>query len=234
MPANRHDPRPWRDHICAIATLLFGVVLVGFAAPQLAAGFAELPARPVMEELRKGASLDDRYLEIAADSQTASLDWMAEGRGWAALGLLHFIEARHAGLATDDGRARLEQSITADRRAVSLSPGQAYAWTRLAHAELLRHGPNPRVAPLLERAIAQAPYDPGLVFGRLELGFLAWRQIDPARRAMFAEQIRFAAGISAERLAALSRDRYAMLAVREALEETPELRRQVDFHLRRL
>ena len=50
----------------------------------------------------------------------------------------------------------------------------------------------------------------------------------------FAEQVRFAAGISAERLAVLSRNRYAMSAVREALQETPELRRQVDFHLRRL
>ena len=234
MSANRHDPQSRRDHICAIATLLFGVVLVWFAVPQLAAGFAGLPARPVLEELRKGAYLEDRYLEIAADSQTASLDWIAQGRGWAALGLLHFIEARNAGLATDDGRARLEESITADRRAVSLSPGQAYAWTRLAHAELLRHGPNPRVAPLLERAIAQAPYDPALVFDRLELGFLAWRQIDPARREMLAEQVRFAAAISAERLAVLSRDRYAMTAVREALKEIPELRRQVDFHLRRL
>ena len=217
-----------------MAALLFGVVLVWLAVPQLAAGFAELPARPVLEELRKGAYLDDRYVEIATHSQAAALDWRAEGRGWAALGLLHFIAARNAGLATDDGRASLEQSVSADRRAVSLSPGQAYAWTRLAHAEMLRHGPNPRVAPLLERAIAQAPYDPALVFTRLELGFLAWRQIDPARRDMFAEQIRFAAGISAERLAVLSRERYAMTAVREALKETPELRRQVDFHLRRL
>lgn len=197
-------------------------------------GFAELPARPVLEELRKGAYLEDRYLEIAAHSQAASLDWMTEGRGWASLGLLYFIEARNAGLATDDGRVYLEQSIASDRRAVSQSPGLAYAWTRLAHAELLRHGPNPRVAPLLMRAIAQAPYDPALVFDQLELSFLAWRQIAPAGRALVAEQIRFAASLSAKRLAVLSRNRYALLAVREALKETPELRRQVDYHLRRL
>jgi len=234
LPENRHDPQSRRDHISAFAALLFGVVLVWLAVPQLLAGFAELPARPVLDELRRGAYLEDRFLEIAAHSQAASLDWVAESRGWAALGLLHFIEARNAGLATDDGRAHLQISITADRRAVSLSPGQAYAWTRLAHAELLRHGPNPRVAPLLERAIAQAPYDPALLFDRLELGFLAWRQFGPAQRDMLAEQIRFAAGVSAERLAVLSRDRYAMLAVRAALEETPKLRRQVDFYLRRL
>ncbi len=234
MSSSRRPPRSKRYSFSAVAALVFGVALVGLAAPHLAAGFAELPARPVLEELRKGAALNDRYFEIAADSKTASLGWSAEGRGWAALGLLRFTEARRAGLATISGRAKLEQSVMADRRAVSLSPGQAYAWTRLAHAELLRRGPNPRVAPLLERAIAQAPYDPALVFGRLELSFLAWRHLDPALRDMVAEQVRFAASIAPKRLAAMSRERYAMTAVRDALVDTPQLRRQVDYYLRRL
>ena len=122
----------------------------------------------------------------------------------------------------------------ADRRAVALSPGQAYAWTRLAHAEILLFGPSPRMAPLLNRAIAQAPYNPGLVFVRLELSFLAWRHLDPATRERVAEQVRFAAGFRPKRLAVLARERYAMTAVREALADTPELRRQVDYYLRRL
>ncbi len=234
MPPSRHPPRPRRASVSATAALVLGGALVALAGPHLAAGFAELPARPVLEELRNGSALNDRYLEIAANSTTASLNWAAEGRGWASLGLLRFTEARRAGLASDDGRAKLEQSIAADRRAVSLSPGQAYAWTRLAHAELLRGGPNPRVTLLLERAITQAPYDPVLVFGRLELSFLVWSHLNPAMRNMIAEQIRFAASLKPKQLAVLSRERYAMTAVREALVATPELRRQVDFHLRRL
>lgn len=234
MPTSRRPSRSKRGSVSAIASLVFGGALVGITAPHLAAGFTELPAQPVLEELRKGAALDDRYLKIAASSKAAALGWVAEGRGWAALGLLHFTEARRAGLATDEGRAKLEQSIAADRRAVSLSPGQAYAWTRLAHAELLRGGPSSRVSPLLMRAIAQAPYDPVLVFARLELSFLAWRHLDTAVRDLVAEQVRFAASLSPKRLAALSRERYAMTAVRNALDEHPDLRRQVDYHLRRL
>ena len=234
MPSTRRTPPSKRGSISAIAALVFGGSLVGLATPHLIAGFADLPARPILAELRNGVALNDRYLEIAAGSKIASLGWAAEGRGWASLGLLRFTEARRAGLASDEGRAKLEQSIAADRRAVALSPGQAYAWTRLAHAELLRYGPTPRVAPLLRRAIAQAPYDPALVFGRLELSFLAWRHLDPALRDMVAEQVRFAAGIAPKRLAVLSRERYAMTAVRDALADTPELRRRVDWHLMRL
>lgn len=233
MPSFRHPSRLKGGSVSAVIALVFGTILVGFSTPHLVAGFAELPSRPVLEELYKGVVLSNRYLEIAADSKRASLDWIENGRDWASLGLLHFSEARRIGLATISGRAKLEQSILADRRAVSLSPGQAYAWTRLVHAELLRRGPNPRIAPLLRRAIAQAPYDPALVFGRLELSFLAWRHLDPALRERVAEQVRFAASIAPRRLAALSRERYAMMTVRNALADTPNLRRKVDYYLRR-
>ena len=233
MPSSRQPLVHEHGSLSAIVALVFGVVLVGLAAPHLIAGFAELPARPVLEEMRKGVVLDDQYFEFAIDSKAASLGWISEGRGWASLGLLHFTAARRDGLATTNGRAKLAQSVMADRRAVSLSPGQAYAWARLARAELLRHGPSPRVALLLERAIAQAPYDPALVFGRLELSFLARRPLAPAMNDMVAEQVRFAARIAPQRLASLSRERYAMTMVRDALADTPELRRQVDYYLRR-
>lgn len=233
MPSNRHPSRRKGGSVSAIISLVFGVVLVGFSAPHFAAGIAELPSRPILEKLRKGAELADRFLEIAASSKQASLDWVENGRGWASLGLLHFSEARRIGLATVSGRAKLDQSILADRRAVNLSPGQAYSWTRLVHAELLQTGPNPNIAPLLSRAIAQAPYDPALLFGRLELSFLTWRHLDPALREMVAEQIRFAASIAPKRLVSLSRDRYAVMAVRDAVADTPKLRRRVDYLLRR-
>lgn len=233
MPSDRNISWPKGGSVSAIIALVFSAVLIGFAAPHLVAGLAELPSRPVLEELRKGAVLTDRYLEIAADSKNASLDWIENGRGWASLGLLHFTEARRIGLATASGRAKLQQSILADRRAVNLSPGQAYAWTRLVHAELLQAGPNPKIVPLLKRAIAQAPYDPELLFGRLELSFVTWRHLDPTLREAVAEQVRFAASINPRNLAAMSRERFAITMVRNALAETPELRRRVDYYLRR-
>ena len=79
-----------------------------------------------------------------------------------------------------------------------------------------------------------APYNPVLVFQRLELCFLTWRNLEPGVRAAAAGQIRFAAGLSPERLAKLAVERYAMAAVREALLPTPDLRDQVDYYLRRL
>ena len=225
-----HTNRGASAPVVALAT---GLALVWLATPRIVAAIAELPARPVISELRSGERLEPRYLEIAAKSQAAALRWVADGRGWAGLGLIRFIEARRLGLAGDEGRAALDQSLAAHRRAVSLSPEQAYVWSRLAHAELLRGGPSPRLGPLLERAIATAPFDPDLVFPRLELCFLTWRQLDPSVRELAAGQVRFAARIAPERLAALARERYAMAAVRDALADTPALRGRVDYYLRR-
>ncbi len=234
MTDSETTPRPTGRATSPLFALAVGVALVALAAPRFFAAVAELPARPVLSELRAGATLDQRYLDIAAASRAARLDWVDDGRGWADLGLLHFTEARRLGLDSPDGRARLAESLTAHRRALALSPVQAYAWSRLAHIELLRGGPSPRLAPLLERAIATAPFDPALAFLRLELCFLAWRQLDPPLQALIGEQVRFAAGVSPKRLAVLAKERYAMAAVREALVPVPALRGRVDYFLRRL
>lgn len=227
-------PRPKGRTVSLVVALVAGLALVALAVLRVVAAFADLPARPVIAEAHSGAELDPRYGEIAAESRSAALGWVEDGRGWADLGLLHFIEARRIGLATDEGRARLEQSLAAHRRAVSLSPAQAYAWARLAYIELLRNGPSPRMAPLLEQAIVSAPFDRQLAFRRLDLCFLVWRQLDPHLRGLAAQQVRFAAEISPVRLAALARKRYAIGAVRDALAPAPALRRRVDYFLLKL
>lgn len=206
------------------AVLAAGLVLVAMAGPRTAAGLAGLPARPVIAELRSGAAVAPRFVAVAVDSEKAALDWIDSGRGWAELGLLHWIRSRSGGLSGDDGRAALERTIALDRRGLALSPAQAYVWTRLAHAELLGRGPAPRLGPLLELAIASAPFDRRLVFPRLELCFTVWRQLDAAARESVARQVRFAARLSPQRLAALAKRRHATGLVRDALAETPDLR----------
>ena len=212
----------------AILAFALGAVLVGLAAPRLLAAVAGLPARPVITELRAGMTLDPHFLGIAAKSQAASLGWVESGRGWAELGLIKFVLARRDGFSSDDAKALVTESISAHRDGLSLSPAQSYVWARLAHIELLRTGPTRRLGPLLALSMITAPYEYKLVFFRLELCFLVWRQLDNRVRSLVAEQIRFAATYRVKRLAELAKQRYALGMVRAALVDVPELRRRFD------
>ena len=214
--------------------LMAGVALIVLATPQLIAAAIDLPARPVVVEISAGERLDAKFVDIAAKSRASALDWVDSGQGRAGLGLLHFVEAQRLGLHDAGAQGRLDDSRVIHRQAVALSPVQSHVWNRLAHMELLQNGPSAQASVLLERAMATAPYNPVLVFQRLELCFLTWRNLEPGVRAAAAGQIRFAAGLSPERLAKLAVERYAMAAVREALLPTPDLRDQVDYYLRRL
>ncbi len=213
--------------------LVAGAALVWLAGPRLVAAFAGLAAGPVIAELRAGAPMLSRHLRIAADSQRSALEWTDDGRGWGRLGLIAFLQAQEQGFA-DDGRALLDDSIAAHRRGLRLSPAQTYAWARLAHAELLREGPSPRLGPPLELSILTAPYDYALVFQRLELCLMVWRQLDDHVRALVAEQVRFAARYKLRRLAKLAKQRYATGIVRAALADVADLRYRFDAALLRL
>ena len=234
MTDTRQTPRSVGHAHTPLVALVVGVVLVGLAAPRLAATVADLPARSVMAQLHQGGLPDQPILDIAEVSRTASLEWVENGRGWADLGLLQFNVAERLGFGHEQSRERLSASRMAHRRALSLSPAQAYVWARLAHIELLKVGPSPAIGRLLDRAITTAPFDRRLAFTRLELCFLVWRQLSPEVRELAARQIRFAAGISPVRLAALARKRFAIGAVRDALIPLPALRRRVDYFLMRL
>ena len=213
--------------------LLAGAAVVWLAVPRVVSAIAGLPAQSVIAELRAGAAIESRYLGVAAESQGSALEWIDDGRGQGWLGLLTFLLARDRGF-DDDGRGLLDRSIGAHRRGLALSPAQTYAWARLAHAELVREGPGPRIGPLIELSIVTAPYNYALVFRRLELCFMAWRQLDDRMRALVAKQVRFAASYKPRRLAKLAKQRYAISIVRAALADVPDLRDRIDAALLRL
>ncbi|MFQ5783673.1 MAG: hypothetical protein ACE5H8_02465 [Alphaproteobacteria bacterium] len=222
-----------RSFLPAVA-LIAGLGLVSLAAPRAVGGFAELPARPVVAALRTGEKIAAHQLAIAVEAQATAIGWVDDGRGRTALGLLRYEQGRQNDFAGADGTARLNQAIAAHRRGLRRAPAQAYAWVRLAHAELLRHGPRRGLGPLLELAVASAPFDRRLVFRRLELGFLAWRRLDPQARVLVGRDARFAAGFSPRRLAALAKRRYAAAIVRAVLVDAPHLRQAFDDALRQL
>ncbi len=215
--ARGRDREPRRAPL-ALAALIAGGLLIALALPRLIGETLALPARPVIAAVRAGAPVDARHLALAADAEAAALRWLDDGRGWTALGLLRYEQARALGLAGAAARARLDDAIAAHRAGLARSPGQAHAWTRLAQLVLLRDGPSPGIGPLLVRAVEAAPRHRRLAFRRIALALATWRHLGPEAQAAIADQIRFAARISRARLEALARRRYALGIVTRILK----------------
>jgi hypothetical protein len=218
----------------AVAALCIGLALLWLAPPRMIASFSGLAAQPVIAQLRAGEPVRPRDIAIAIESQTAATAWIDDGSGWADLELLEEAMVAPGGGVNAGAGPTAEQAIDLQRRSLALSPAHSYVWTRLARAELLRHGPGPRLAPMLELAITTAPFDRRLALQRLELCLLAWRHIDTRLRTLVNDQARFAARLSTRRLAEMTKRRYATAIVRAALAPDPELRRKLDAALVRL
>lgn len=214
--------------------LCVGLALVWLAPPRVAAGLLALPARPVIAQLHSGQPVSLRDIAIADESQAAALAWIDDGRGWADLELIRQSATKMRGDSSAGIGPSLEQSIALHSRSLARSPAQAYAWTRLVRAELVRRGPAPRLGRMLELAITTAPYDRRLALGRLELCFLVWRQVDPRLHDLAKGQTRFAARLNLRRLAEMAKRRYATAIVRNALAEDADLRRRLDAALVKL
>ena len=199
-----------------------GMALIALSAPRLVAAVLDLPARPIIATVRAGDEVSPYLHAIATEARRSSLEWISDGPGWADLGYLHLIDAERS---ADPARTPwFDRSVLAHRRALALSPGQAYAWTRMAYLELARGGPNDDAADFLELGIRTAPNDRRLAFDRLELAFLLWRDLDGGQREMVMDQIRLTAGVSPGKLARLARSRRAAALVRAALAPGSELR----------
>jgi hypothetical protein len=207
-----------------------GVALIALSAPRLAAAVLDLPARPIIATARSGAAVPPHLRAIAAEARRSSLEWISDGPGWADLGYLHLLEAERS---ADPARApEFARAVLAHRRALALSPAQAYAWTRLAYLELVAGGHDAGVFLVL--AVAAAPYDDHLVFDRLDLAISLWLDLDGGQRALVTGQIRFAAEVHAGKLARLAQRRRAVALVRAALAPGTSLRDKFEAAYRRL
>ncbi len=179
-----------------------------------------LPGDPVLNAIQSGDDVRDSELEDLASSRAAALGWIESGRAWTDLGLAQMRLANKAGL--DGGRRLLEESVSSLRRGLALAPANSFAWARLAYVELARGGPSTAVTEALNMSMLTAPYEPRLLYSRLDLSLLVWRQFDEEGRALVAQQVRYAWEMSRTRLARLAQKRNASRTVADALADDPK------------
>lgn len=198
---------------------------IGLAGPRLMAGVTEAPMEDAVAALAASPSTPaaEAVRRILAVTEHAAAIHSTAAT-WSAIGLLDLKESLAVGPATPSGRAALDASINAHRKALALDPADAYAWTRLVQAMLMRDGAQAKgLEPVLTAAVAASPYDSRLVVARADVGLAAWNRLSERGHALIGRQIRVAAAQSPTALATIARDRFALHRVLTLLEDEPRL-----------
>lgn len=201
----------------AALTFALGAGLLYLAVPRALAVFFGLPGEPVLSRIQEGRSVTHEDLEVLIASRRRALGWVQSGRLYTDLGLAQLMLSDSRGGAGGFERTLLADSIVSLRRGLILAPARPHAWTRLAYAELAAEGSRATVAQALEMALITAPYEPKLLFARLELCLLAWASLSDEAGARTYDQIRLAWKQDPKRLVALARGMGRANIVRSAL-----------------
>ena len=206
----------------AAVTLALAVTLLSQAVPRTLAALASMPGDPVLSRIQTGQPVDNEALEALIDSRRRALDWIESGRLYTDLGLaqLMLAQARDGGGTFEE--PLLTEAIGSLRKGLALAPARPHAWTRLAYAELAAGRPLEQVARALEMALITAPYEPRLLFPRLELCLLAWPGLSEQTVKRAHEQIRIAWTRDPNRLVALAHSSGRANIVRSALVQSLE------------
>lgn len=226
---------PVRSFVPIVVVLALAVATAVLSWPRLIGAVVEAPFENVVLSLQGDASRADTFARRAAAAKEHAASVHETAHGWADIGLIRQREATRAGLATAEGRAALDASLAAHRRALELEPAQAFVLTRLAQGMLMRDGPeNPRVPLILDAAIKAAPYDPNLVVARVTIALAAWDFLDPDLQAVVADQIHIAADQAPADLAAAAAQWLAFPRVVLILGDDPRLLKRFAFAYTRL
>jgi hypothetical protein len=207
-----------------------GVLLIALGLPRALAYVVSAPDDEIVVALAKPTAPPTPRILDAAAARRASLARRDDGHLHADLAALELALAHRAGLASREGAARLERVEVEARAALTLAPGQPYAWVALAYAMVARGADRAALAPVYRMAVEIASHEPALVVPRVELGFAAQARgaLDDGGQALLREQIRVAAAGDPAELAQLARRRYLLAAIRAVLADDPTLRARFD------
>ena len=207
--------------LSALVGLAAALALVMLGAPRLVAALVTLPSGPAIEAARAGGRVAEPHLGVAVQATRQALTWDDGAQGHADLALLLWEQARRADLSAPAGRSLAEATRAELDRAIALNPSHPVAWTRRTQIALVLDGIGPRLAADLAMALRAAPYDRVVLIPRLEIALIAWPLLDAGQRALVEDQIRLAALVDVDALAAIARRRFAVGVARAALADDP-------------
>lgn len=217
----------------AVLSLVAGASLLVLGVPATVDAFLAIPADRVLGKIQNAEPVSEAELSSTISSQRQSLSWGETGRKWTDLALAQFLLAEKIEHDQEASVSLLADGLTSLKNGLALAPANPFAWTRLAYVEFLKSGPSASVVPPLRMAINTAPYEPRLLFPRLELCFNVWPYLDAGVRDLVIRQVLFAWRNDADGLVILARDYHRVDLVRNALSKMPEELARFEALLRR-
>ncbi len=206
-----------------VATLAFlvGAALLYLGAPRAIEAVWMYSGNRTLLDIQAQKSVTNEKLADLIEALDDTMFLVESGRKWTDLGLAQLLLSART---EDEPKAQelLSRSRVSLRKGLALAPANGFAWTRLAYVETLISGPSEEVAGILEMAMLTMPFEPRLLFFRLELCFLAWPYFDEEDRDLVFQQLRFAWRESAKQLVDLAARAERVELVRDALASTPE------------
>lgn len=158
------------------------ILLLVFGLPSLVARFVLLPGDDVRPRLLAGEKVVELDLVRFYHSRRAASAWFPENALYNDLASATFeLADRTKG---ETAQKLLQESAVWEVKALSASPADAYGWYRMAYLYYSADGPSTRAMQAWALSLAAAPYEPRLVFPRLQMamGFgHAFLQQDSAR-----------------------------------------------------
>ncbi len=213
-------------------TLVVGAILLYLGVPPTIDAIWRYSGDRTLRAIQAQETVSNEEVEELIEALDRSLFLVESGRKWTDLGLAQLLRsARITGQA--ESRDLLVRARASLRRGSALGPANGFAWTRLAYVETLISGPSPEVARILEMAILTTPFDPRLLFLRLQLCFLAWPYFDPEDRDLVLQQVRHAWREAPGQLVDLAVAAERVDVVRAALSRSPEDLEHFEEHLGR-
>ena len=129
--------------------------------------------------------------ELELDALTRLLRTTPNPSDLSKAAFLQLIRAQQSGIKSIRALPRLIGARRDLLKGIAASPSDAYAWTRLAVAEVeLEHFPE--AAKALSMAMQLAPADQGLASMHFDLGVVLWNRLDAAAKASLAQRLKWA------------------------------------------
>jgi hypothetical protein len=223
---------PQATHLASAAlTLAGGALLLALAFPQVLGGVKLIAQERTLDDLGSGnytRKLSPAEITYAAARWSEAAPLIDDSDTWASNGDILLAAAALPGKSEAERRRLVALAGTAYRKAITLGPANARAWTMLAFDLFADQAPPAQLFPLLRMSLRTGPREPGLSFPRLDVALYYWRLLDPQLRVAMQDQVLIAAYDSPIRLAELTHRRYMLGAVRDMLGASPYLKWRFD------
>lgn len=143
------------------------LLLLAFGVPSLVARLVLLPSDQTRIDLLSGTKLPLADVSSFYLSRRKAAAWFPENALFNDLSMATFNLSEVA--KGDMAKALSEESALWEYKALNVSPADAYGWYRMAYLYYMADGASKRVRKAWSLSMASAPYEPRLIFPRLEM-----------------------------------------------------------------